>query len=110
MEEAAHIFDNLDTPSISPVTIDEELAPEFEPLAKGTRPVKTVQGNMVCADMRLVCAFDSDQVTQCVLSELERSRRHGGPYFAAAVDEGAGRGPSEPRSEEEHLLSVRRGS
>lgn len=60
MEEAAHIFDNLDTPSISPVTIDEELAPEFEPLAKGTRPVKTVQGNMVCADMRLVCAFDSE--------------------------------------------------
>ena len=90
MEEAAHIFDNLDTPSISPVTIDEELAPEFEPLEKGTKPVKTVQGNMVCSEMRLVCAFDSDQVRSRLSFEIERTRHHGRSHFASPVDQGLG--------------------
>lgn len=62
MEEISHIFDNLDTPENSPVALDEELAKDFEPLSKGTLPVHTVQGNMVCSEMRLVCAFDSDKV------------------------------------------------
>ena len=108
MEEAAHIFDNLDTPSISPVTIDEELAPDFEPLEKGTKPVKTVQGNMVCSDMRLVCAFDSDQVGKRVPCEIERPRHHGRSHFSPAVHQRPGGRPGESRSEEQHLLSVRR--
>lgn len=108
MEEAAHIFDNLDTPSISPVTIDEELAPDFEPLEKGTKPVKTVQGNMVCSDMRLVCAFDSDQVGMNIPCEIEWARHHGRPHFSPAVDQRLGGRSGESRSEEQHFLSVRR--
>lgn len=64
MEEITHIFDNLDTPENSPVALDEELAKDFEPLSQGTMPVHTVQGNMVCSEMRLVCAFDSDKVSE----------------------------------------------
>ncbi|KAK8831194.1 hypothetical protein WA577_003365 [Blastocystis sp. JDR] len=61
IEETGHIFDNLDTPTASPVSIDAEIAKEFEPLEKGVLPVGSVTGNMVCSDMHLVCAFDSDR-------------------------------------------------
>ena len=44
------------------VAIDEELAKDFEPLSPEQKPVRTVQGNVVCSEMRLVCAFDSDKV------------------------------------------------
>lgn len=44
------------------VSIDAEIAKEFEPLEKGVLPVGSVTGNMVCSDMHLVCAFDSDRV------------------------------------------------
>lgn len=62
MEDTGHIFDNLDMPAVSPVSINAEIAKEFEPLEKGVLPVGSVTGNMVCPDMRLVCAFDSDRV------------------------------------------------
>ena len=62
IEETGHIFDNLDKPTASPVSIDAEIAKEFEPLEKGVLPVGSVTGNMVCSDMHLVCAFDSDRV------------------------------------------------
>ena len=44
------------------VAVDEDLAKDFEPLAPEQKPVRTVQGNVVCSEMRLVCAFDSDKV------------------------------------------------
>lgn len=66
MEESGHIFDNLDAPASSPVSLDTEMAKEFEPLEKGVSPVRVVRGNMVCSDMHLVCAFDSDKVEAVV--------------------------------------------
>lgn len=59
MEDCSNFFDNLDSPICSPITFDAELAQEFKPLDKGTLPVTFVRGNMVCPDMRIVCAFDS---------------------------------------------------
>ena len=60
MDDTCNIFDNLD--ENTQIFCDRELEQEFEPLEKGTIPVEVVKGNMVCSDMRLVCAFGSDQV------------------------------------------------
>ena len=55
----------------------EDLAREFEPLEKGVSPVTQVQGNMVCNDMHIVCAFDSDKVcllalrVECRMEEMQ---------------------------------------
>ena len=54
MEEAAHIFDNLDTPSISPVTIDEELAPEFMEFTK-ERGIVGIKGHRLVGGFRASC-------------------------------------------------------
>ena len=65
-EETSHIFDNLERPvtyGYTLVAVDEELAKDFEPLAPEQKPVRIVQGNVVCSEMRLVCAFDSDKVS-----------------------------------------------
>ena len=62
MEDCSTIFDDLDTPICSSIACNADLAQEFEPFDKGMTPVGVVRGNMVCPDMRIVCAFDSDKV------------------------------------------------
>lgn len=62
MDECVDIFNDLDSSNCTPIAFDSELAKEFEPLEKGVNPVTVVHGNMVCSDMRIVCAFDSDKV------------------------------------------------
>ena len=64
MEDSYTILDNLD--ETTQICYDSELEQEFEPLEKGTIPVEVVKGNMVCSDMRLICAFGSDQVYDCL--------------------------------------------
>lgn len=82
MEDCSTIFDDLDTPICSSITYDETLAQEFEPLDKGTTPVGVVRGNMVCSDMRIVCAFDSDKVGVSFLVDwIEWSEDYGRSYF-----------------------------
>lgn len=56
-----YTFDDMDLYNI-PDALFEDLAREFEPLEKGVSPITQVQGNMVCNDMHIVCAFDSDKV------------------------------------------------
>ena len=65
MDECIDILTDLDNYSSS--TLDTELVKEFEPLEKGVNPVTVVHANMVCSDMRIVCAFDSDKVICIIL-------------------------------------------
>ena len=65
MDECIDILSDLD--NCSSANLDSELAKEFEPLEKGVNPVTVVHGNMVCSDMRIVCAFDSDKVMSIIL-------------------------------------------
>lgn len=56
-----YTVDDMDLYNI-PDALFEDLAREFEPLEKGVSPITQVQGNMVCNEMHIVCAFDSDKV------------------------------------------------
>lgn len=56
-----YTIDDMDLYNI-PDALFEDLAREFEPLEKGVSPITQVQGNMVCNEMHIVCAFDSDKV------------------------------------------------
>lgn len=101
MEFGTCIFEDLD-PNNASITYDEEFTREFEPLEKGVSPVTVVQGNMVCNDMHIVCAFDSDKVLLSIYLSIEWPRNNGRSYLSFIINT---RNHFELSNECEHLLS-----